>query len=76
MKRPEDHVIARSGGRERSALYGTGVWRIVVATLREIFDESAYARFLERTGSERSAVSYRAFLKDREALVMRKPRCC
>jgi hypothetical protein len=44
------------------------------AALHEIFDESAYLRFLERTGSARSRESYRAFQRERDPAV--KPRCC
>jgi hypothetical protein len=52
------------------------VWNLVKATLREIFDESAYDRFLFRTGKTRSAASYREFLKETETALARKPRCC
>ena len=51
-------------------------WQIVRATLREIFDESAYERFLARTQSSRSVESYRQFQREREAGMERKPRCC
>jgi hypothetical protein len=46
------------------------------ATLREIFDESAYDRFLLRTLSSRSVASYRAFTRERDAAMAEKPRCC
>jgi hypothetical protein len=49
---------------------------IILAALHEIFDESAYQRFLVRTGTTRSVVSYRAFLHERESGVARRPRCC
>ncbi|MBZ5531105.1 MAG: hypothetical protein LAO20_06720 [Acidobacteriia bacterium] len=52
------------------------VAKIAVATLREIFDESAYERFLTRTQSARSVESYRAFLGERESSIVSKPRCC
>jgi hypothetical protein len=52
------------------------LWRICIAIFREIFDESAYERFLILTKAERSRNSYRAFLRDRESSVARKPRCC
>jgi Selenoprotein, putative len=52
------------------------ILKIVIAALREIFDESAYERFLARTRAARSVVSYREFLREREAAVVRKPRCC
>ena len=50
--------------------------RIVILTIREIFDESAYDRFLVRTRMNRSVDSYREFVREGEAAVARKPRCC
>jgi len=46
------------------------------ATLREIFDESAYDRFLLRTHAFRSRASYREFTRERDAAMLKKPRCC
>lgn len=50
--------------------------RILPAVLREIFDESAYDRFLLRTHAPRSVASYRAFARERDAAMLKKPRCC
>jgi hypothetical protein len=50
--------------------------RFVILTIREIFDESAYDRFLVRTGMNRSVDSYREFVREGEAAMSRKPRCC
>jgi hypothetical protein len=50
-------------------------WNILQAMLLEIFDESAYRRFLLRTGLAHSAASYRAFQSERDATAA-KPRCC
>jgi hypothetical protein len=50
-------------------------WRIFVATLREIFDEAPYARFLGREGHA-SRESYAAFLKERETKAARNVKCC
>jgi hypothetical protein len=50
--------------------------RTLRATLREIFDESAYDRFLLRTHASRSIASYRAFTRERDAGMLKKPRCC
>lgn len=47
----------------------------LAAVLREIFDESAYQRFLQRTGQPPSADSYREFLRQ-EREVKPRPRCC
>ena len=49
---------------------------VIRATLREIFDESAYDRFLRRTHASRSVASYRAFMRERDAAMLKKPRCC
>jgi hypothetical protein len=46
------------------------------ATLREIFDESAYDRFLLRTHASRSVASYRTFTRERDAAMVKRPRCC
>jgi hypothetical protein len=46
------------------------------AVLREIFDESAYDRFLLRTSKPHSAASYRDFTRERDAAMAKKPRCC
>ena len=50
--------------------------RTLLAAIREIFDESAYDRFLLRTNAARSIASYRAFTRERDASMQRKPRCC
>jgi hypothetical protein len=46
------------------------------ATLKEIFEESAYARFLERNNAFSSRDSYAAFLREQEFSKARRPRCC
>lgn len=51
-------------------------WNIIRAVFREIFDESAYDRFLQRTRASHSVESYRAFMRERESVIARKPRCC
>jgi hypothetical protein len=50
--------------------------RVLLATLREIFDEAPYARFLRRTGLPSSAAAYAAFCRERESAQARRPRCC
>lgn len=50
--------------------------QIVMATLREIFDESAYARFLARNRLHSSRAAYAKFLRENEAARARRPRCC
>jgi hypothetical protein len=49
---------------------------LCVAALREIFDESAYARFLERQNLGSSKESYAAFSRENELAKARRPRCC
>ncbi len=51
-------------------------WYILVATLREIFDEAAYARFLNRAGIASSSEAYAAFRREFEEAKMRRPKCC
>jgi hypothetical protein len=51
-------------------------FRAVLAVLREIFDESAYARFLSRRGVASSVASYAEFLHETEHTRARRPRCC
>ena len=44
-----------------------GLFDTTAAVLREIFDESAYARFLARTGQPSSRAAYAGFLRERAA---------
>ena len=55
------------------------VWkasRILLATLREIFDEAAYERFLRRTQMASSAKAYGEFRQEFEEIKVRRPKCC
>jgi hypothetical protein len=49
---------------------------ILLAALREIFDESAYMRFLRRTNMDSSPRAYAAFWRERETSQKPRPRCC
>lgn len=49
---------------------------LLVSALREIFDESAYARFLNRRQMASSCEAYAAFCREYEAAKARRPRCC
>ena len=49
---------------------------VLVAALREIFDESAYARFLDRQRVAPSPAAYGEFLRESEIAKARRPRCC
>jgi hypothetical protein len=48
---------------------------ILFSMLREIFDEAAYSRFLQRTNMTSSPAAYAAFWRERESKAP-KPRCC
>ena len=50
--------------------------RIFAEVLREIFDESAYARFLRTRHIPSSAEAYAAFCRERQAEYSRRSRCC
>jgi hypothetical protein len=50
--------------------------RIARAMMREVFDESAYARFLERRQLATSPRAYSEFLQENEISRARRPRCC
>jgi hypothetical protein len=65
-----DHWITGFAGELANA------WHVIMAVLREIFDESAYERFLVRTHSARSVESYREFIQERESGAAPRPRCC
>jgi hypothetical protein len=49
---------------------------VSVAVLREIFDESAYQRFLERSQLQSSVNAYAIFRRENEQAKSRRPRCC
>jgi hypothetical protein len=63
----------RGRGRPRHTFEAV---KLLVATIREIFDEAAYSRFLKRERTERSCESYAAFLRENEIGMARRPRCC
>ena len=47
-----------------------------LAALREIFDESAYARFLSQRQLASSRAAYASFRREYELKKARRPRCC
>lgn len=49
---------------------------ILRATLREIFDEAAYDRFLQRHALTSSHEAYNKFVRESAARGERRPRCC
>ena len=48
----------------------------LIATLREIFDESAYTRFLSQHGMSSCPKAYAAFLREQERIKAHRPKCC
>jgi hypothetical protein len=48
----------------------------LLTTLREIFDEAAYSRFLSRTQMRSSPAAYAAFRHEFEEAKARRPKCC
>lgn len=51
-------------------------FNLLLAALREIFDEAAYQRFLAREGAAASRATYAEFLREVEIGKARRPRCC
>ena len=49
---------------------------ILASLLQEIFDESAYHRFLERNQISSSTTAYAAFREENDRLKAQRPRCC
>ncbi len=82
--------LTLSGGLQRSAAWHAALPRVlrrllmrlgsaarmVAAVLREIFDESAYQRFLEQRQVNSSPEAYSVFRREIELAKARRPRCC
>ncbi|HET8891312.1 MAG TPA: hypothetical protein VFQ41_20580 [Candidatus Angelobacter sp.] len=71
-----DHPITCDDPITRSSPFIAKAIQTLFAALREIFDESAYDRFLLQTNAARSVATYRAFTRERDAAMLKKPRCC
>jgi len=71
-----DRSSAAPCGRPRHTVWLKRAVRILVSVAREIFDESAYTRFLQRRQMLSSSTAYAAFQQDCEAVKARRPRCC
>ena len=50
--------------------------KLLLSTFREIFDEAAYTRFLNRRQLTSSREAYAAFCSEYEVAKARRPRCC
>ncbi|HEU5451659.1 MAG TPA: hypothetical protein VFU76_06725 [Terriglobales bacterium] len=59
-------------GREGAQRAGA----ILRATLREIFEESAYERFLQRNAIPPSRAAYEEFAREMAVQRQSRPRCC
>ena len=51
-------------------------YETLMQTLREIFDENAYGRFLRSHGLGNSRESYALYLRETNVMRERRPRCC
>ena len=73
MKTPRliDSAIKSPTGKRLSAVLD--VARLILA---EIFEEAAYARFLERQGIQSSREAYANYLRESATTRARRPRCC
>ena len=49
---------------------------VMLCMLREIFDEAAYTRFLQRTDKESCAEAYAAFWREKDSETSRRMKCC
>jgi len=65
---------ARLDSRGRLSL--RELFGLIVTVLREIFDEAAYERFLDRSRMESSPNAYAIFRRENEQAKSRRPRCC
>jgi hypothetical protein len=76
---PVRERIAAKTNRKRGNAVRTVITRsfaVFIAALREIFEESAYERFLARAQVESSPAAYGNFLRETEDTKVRRPKCC
>jgi len=79
---PERPLVGREGSAATAdaiqsvASAANRVLQLIMATLREIFDENAYARFLVRHSLQPSRAAYNEFLRENSRARERRPRCC
>jgi hypothetical protein len=76
MSRVETTRVGRTAVRHLIPDAVAKGFALLVSTLREIFDESAYTRFLQRNGLARSRVAYQEFLREHATAKARRPKCC
>ncbi len=51
-------------------------WRIITGILRELSDESAYARHLQWHGTQHSPAEWRKFSEERMKAKYARAKCC
>jgi hypothetical protein len=71
--------MKRSGLKKHREAIRSSIVKIfttLLAAAREIFDEGAYARFLNRAGMVSSSAAYAAFRREFEEAKTRRPKCC
>ena len=51
-------------------------FRVLLSTLREIFEETAYDRFCQRENLRRDRSSYAMFLRELNCRKTNRARCC
>jgi hypothetical protein len=69
--------VANANRKKRAAwLIMVRPLSMILAALREIFDEAAYERFLTRSQRTSSRSAYRAFARENEDSSARRPKCC
>jgi hypothetical protein len=75
---PGGKPVRRSGPAKQSGLVSAlcKMASLSRSILGEIFDESAYQRFLERSRLPSSAKAYAMFQRENEEARSRRPRCC
>ena len=73
-EKPEAKTSKRNVSAIRPSI--TQPLRVLIATLREIFDEAAYQRFLARGEIASSPGAYADFLRETESAKARRPKCC
>ncbi len=51
-------------------------WRLLGGFLRELSDENAYTRYLQRSGRTHSGHEWRAFIDGRHRRKFKNAKCC
>jgi hypothetical protein len=76
---PKERSTAECCSAGRGASVPTWFVRAITllfSALREIFDESAYSRFLARHDMRSCSGAYAAFVREQENLKARRAKCC